>query len=236
MKDMKSSKGFLLLHPFFIASVLLLLLNDFYLKYEYHNLLTGKLSDVTGIAAFALFLMALVPGRKETVFVFTALFFIWWKSPVSEPVIDLLNRKFSLPVSRVIDYTDYFALLILPVAYQFKPINRHYKLIYQKIALYSSGMIALFAFCSTSMARRLQRPQNEIKVYEDYNTRLTKEQLLQRMDNLHINYQIDSFVTVPVSNYYYYHPNNVQYLIQEKDSSTKLPQYRPVELKQGEAM
>jgi hypothetical protein len=233
---MKSSKVSLLLHPFFIANVLMLLLNDFYLKYAYHNLLTGKLSDVAGIAAFALLLTALFPGRKKFVFVFTALFFIWWKSPVSGPVIDLLNREFLLPVNRVIDYTDYLALLILPVAYQLKPINRHYKIVYQKIALYSSGMIAFIAFCSTSMVKRLQRPDYEIKIFEDYNTGLTKEELLQRMDSLHINYKIDSFVTVPIKSYGYYYKNNVEYLIQKKDSITKSLQYSPVQLKKDEAL
>lgn len=233
---MKSSKGSLLLHPFFLASVLLLLLNDFYFKYAYHNLLTGKLSDIAGVTAFALFLTSLFPKKKKPVFVFTALFFIWWKSPLSNPIIDLLNREFLLPVNRVIDYTDYIALLILPAVYLLKPINPYYKLIYQKIALYSSGMIALFAFCSTSMPRRLQRPQNEISVNEDYNTRLSKEQLLHRMDSLHINYKIDSFVTVPVEVSGYYHLNNIQYLIQKKDSNTKLPQYIPIELKEDEVL
>jgi hypothetical protein len=233
---MKPSGQSLLLHPFFIVSILLLLINDFYLKYAYHNLLTGKLSDVAGLAAFALFLTVLFPGRKKTVFIFTALFFIWWKSPLPGPAIDLFNREFSLPVNRVIDYTDYIALLILPVAYQLKPINRHYKLIYQKIALYSSGMIAFIAFCSTSMARRLQRPDYEIKVFEDYNTGLTKEKLLSRMESLHINYKIDSFVTVPVEVPGYYYLNDLQYLIQKKDSITKLPHYSPVKLKKDEAL
>ncbi len=65
---------------------------------------------------------------------------------------------------------------------------------------------------------------------------LTEEQLLQRMDSLHINYKIDSFITVPVNTHYYYYPKNIEYLIQKKDSSTKSLQYSPVPLKENEAL
>ncbi len=72
---MKSSKQSLLLHPFFIASVLLLLLNDFYLKYAYHNLLTGKLSDVSRYCSICLISVLSFSGEKESRFYFHSFIF-----------------------------------------------------------------------------------------------------------------------------------------------------------------
>ena len=49
----------------FLACLGLLLLNDFYLKTEYHNWLTGKLSDVCGLYVFAFILDGLF-SEQET--------------------------------------------------------------------------------------------------------------------------------------------------------------------------
>ncbi len=110
----------LLLHPLFLISLILLLLNDFYLKHEFHNALTGKLSDVTGLFALAVFLFAFFPAYKKQL-IFCVLFFCWWKSPLSGFFIHFANDQLSLPLHRVVDYTDLFALLILPFTYSVNP-------------------------------------------------------------------------------------------------------------------
>lgn len=46
-------------HPIPLSSVVLMFLNDHYLKYIYHNHLTGKLSDFLGLFYFPLFLSAI---------------------------------------------------------------------------------------------------------------------------------------------------------------------------------
>jgi len=43
----------------FVICLGLLLLNDFYLKFEYHNWLTGKLSDFCGLFIFPVFWSAI---------------------------------------------------------------------------------------------------------------------------------------------------------------------------------
>jgi hypothetical protein len=56
----RSLKRFTLLRsPLLLLAVGVLLLNDFVLKVAFHNWLTGKLSDVAGLAAFTIFCGAL---------------------------------------------------------------------------------------------------------------------------------------------------------------------------------
>src|SRR5688500_19108851 len=74
--------------PLLIAAVAVLVVNDWVLKPAFHNALTGKLSDVAGVAAFALFWAALFPRRRFHAFLMTAVAFTVWKSPASQPVID----------------------------------------------------------------------------------------------------------------------------------------------------
>jgi len=55
-------------NPGFIIAVLLLVLNDWYLKETCPNVLTGKLSDFAGLFAFPFLLSALFPRRTVTVY------------------------------------------------------------------------------------------------------------------------------------------------------------------------
>lgn len=49
-----------MLHPVALSAVALLALNDHYLKAAYGNWLTGKLSDLSGLIFFPLFLLSVV--------------------------------------------------------------------------------------------------------------------------------------------------------------------------------
>src|SRR6476659_2500678 len=113
---MRARQPLLLLHPVFILSISLLLVNDLYLKQEFQNWLTGKLSDFAGLFAFSVFVVVFFPGKKKWVILFTCLFFLWWKSSFSEPLLLFINTYFKLPVHRTIDYSDYMALLVVPTA------------------------------------------------------------------------------------------------------------------------
>jgi hypothetical protein len=46
-------------HPLVIGALILTFLNDHFLKHQFHNFLTGKISDFTGIFYFPLFIYAL---------------------------------------------------------------------------------------------------------------------------------------------------------------------------------
>ena len=133
---MKSKPYYIFLHPFFLISLFLLLLNDISLKYEFNNGLTGKLSDFTGLFVFALFLIAFVPKFKIHVLIGCGLFFIWWKSVLSSSFINAWNDSMPIPIERVVDYSDLSALLVLPAAFivsnkNYEPVIR-YRLFYKQ--------------------------------------------------------------------------------------------------------
>src|SRR5688500_1726731 len=100
----------------FVGCLAILLLNDFYLKAEYHNWLTGKLSDFCGLFVFASFWAALLPARRGTVCISTALLFVFWKSPYSQTFIDIFSQ-YLYAIDRVVDITDLIALPVLLVAF-----------------------------------------------------------------------------------------------------------------------
>lgn len=108
------TKTSLLLHPLFILSISLLLVNDFSLKYQYHNWLTGKLSDFAGLFAISIFFFSIFPKYKKEIIITVALFFIWWKSPLSNSFIIFCDNRLSLPITRIIDFSDLYALALLP--------------------------------------------------------------------------------------------------------------------------
>ena len=62
--------------PLFIAGLITLLMNDFYLKYAFSNVLTGKLSDFAGLFIFPFFFSAVKPQSKKTIYLATAAVFV----------------------------------------------------------------------------------------------------------------------------------------------------------------
>ncbi|HEU4885707.1 MAG TPA: hypothetical protein VFT45_25960 [Longimicrobium sp.] len=107
--------------PVLIVAVAVLGVNDWVLKPAFHNALTGKLSDVAGVAAFALFWAALFPRHRRRAFVATAVGFVLWKSPASQPLIDAWNGLGWGTIGRVVDWTDLLALAVLPLIYRYDP-------------------------------------------------------------------------------------------------------------------
>lgn len=103
--------------PLFL-SLALLLLNDWYLKAAYHNALTGKLSDFAGVFLLSIVAFALWPRRKGAIAVVVVLAFISWKSPLSEPLITLVNTFGPTGFGRVVDMTDLAALAMVPLAWR----------------------------------------------------------------------------------------------------------------------
>ena len=101
----------------FLVCVLLLFLNDHYLKFEFKNWLTGKLSDVVGIVILPLLLAYLFPKLKLYVLLVSAVLFTFWKSHLSQGLIDTYNKYAFIQTSRVVDYTDLYVLLLLPIPY-----------------------------------------------------------------------------------------------------------------------
>ncbi len=140
----------ILLSPLFLLGLCLLLVNDFYLKAAFHNEVTGKISDIAGLFIFPLFFCALLPRFHRAIFVLTAVLFIVWKLPYSEPFISLWNELNLVTVGRVVDVTDLFALFILPAAYLLFRYNlSHMKFTDYRFAKATVILISVFAFTAT---------------------------------------------------------------------------------------
>ena len=177
--------------PYFLIGLTILLLNDFILKEIYGNWLTGKLSDFAGLFIFPLFWTAIFPKYKKGIFLFTALFFVFWKSPYSIGFIDVWSNFMFFEIGRVVDYSDLMALFVLPFAYYYGQQKENMKQSRLNPAI--PFILALFSFMATSL------PFNNIEVKKKYSFNFSKDILVQRLYHLPaINEDIKS----QISGYY----------------------------------
>lgn len=172
----------ILASPGFLISLSLLLTNDFLLKPLFNNQFTGKLSDYAGIFAFALFWIAVLPNSARSVSVFVAIFFVFWKTSYSEPVLNLWNGLGYVRFSRTIDVTDLIALPVIPLAYLYSTRKLTIRQTQPRWVLSSIALISVFAFTATSYRTK----------YEDYSNKYsfpgTKAELIKKIDDLHLTY------------------------------------------------
>jgi hypothetical protein len=153
----------------------LLLLNDLILKQQFHNGLTGKVSDFAGLFILPLFLTALFPRFRRHLYVLTAFSFILWKSTYAQPLIEGWNGLLFFSIGRTVDYSDFLALLVLPFSYVYSLIPSRVPT--QRVAIICVALISLFAFTATSF-RKVTAYDNE------YQFQIPKAELIQRMRQL----------------------------------------------------
>lgn len=146
----RSQRLDLLTTPAFLLALAVLLLNDWVGKAEYGNWLTGKLSDFAGLFVFPIFWTAIFPKHKRLVFIAVAAFFIFWKSPFCQFLIDGWSSLGMWQIGRVVDYSDLLALSMLPLAFKF--CNRSLPDSPLKINPVFPLAISVFAFAATSRA------------------------------------------------------------------------------------
>ncbi|HQU85109.1 MAG TPA: hypothetical protein PKY59_18355 [Pyrinomonadaceae bacterium] len=207
---MKNKSQTLLLSPLFIFGLFLLLLNDFYLKSAFSNFLTGKLSDFAGLFIFPLFWSAFFPKRKLLIYVSTAIFFVFWKSPFSQILIEYWNSFEILRIGRVVDYSDLIALLILPCSYLYflrfqQP--QSFPLQVQKIASIAVILLSVFAFTATHF-----KNERGFVYGKEYDLKLTKEEFNFRLSKL------DSVKKFDFQHYNFNEPNEDSYTIELKQN------------------
>jgi len=160
-----SRRLYLLLSPGFLLALLLLILNDHVFKYTFHNLVTGKLSDLAGLFVFSIFWLALFDQQKsrEILVAIGTLFFVW-KTELSEPFIDLINGISSLNFDRVVDYSDLYALFMLPVASWYVKVAP--QLSSSQMAPIGIGVLSLVAFVGTSKLNTITYNEEARPTYE----------------------------------------------------------------------
>jgi hypothetical protein len=106
-----------LLNAVFVLGVLLLFINDHFLKFRFANWVTGKLSDAAGIIILPLLLTYLLPSLRRMSVPLSVALFIFWKSAFSQPFIDIYNQFAWISITRVVDYSDLCVFVLLPLPY-----------------------------------------------------------------------------------------------------------------------
>jgi len=173
-------------NPAFWLSVIVLVINDWYLKHTFSNSITGKLSDFAGLFAFPFFFAALFPKHKHKIFYATLLLFVVWKSPLVQPLINRLNHL-GIGLHRTVDYTDYVALLILPVSLLVFENSRFYSI--KPVFLNLLILFSTLAFVATSRVPGTDKTYTNINSVYHFN--FSKRELIERFNMLQLEYVRD---------------------------------------------
>ena len=173
---MKSA--YLLKSKLFIAGLLLLLSNDFWMKYQYGGILTGKISDFCGLFIFPIFLTAISDRTIKFNYLVTALIFIFWNSFLSQPLIDIGISK-GIPFHRTIDFSDFIALISLPLSYAYVLSLMRHHFNARPLLTVPLCIISFFSFTATTLA-----PNFGANLNKTYTIDATKEEVLQELHKL----------------------------------------------------
>ena len=174
----------LLFNWIFIAGLILLALNDHYLKWTFGNYVTGKISDFAGLLIFPMFLQFLFPRISRFSVIVTGVLFVFWKLPISNHFIDIYNKVALIPITRTVDYSDFIALLILPLAWYFIGRIDSYRIgrISPSFATCLIAAPAAMVFMATSPPISFyMQPGGDIHIGKSYRLKITEEQALQKL-------------------------------------------------------
>lgn len=169
--------------PVFLISLILLVLNDHLFKYQFHNFLTGKISDFAGLLCFVLFWIGLFHNYQKVALLAIGIAFIFWKSEFSSGLINWINQNDLLHFNRVIDYGDLWALTVLPYAHFYhKRILNNETGIQFRIDPVLPLMMACFSFVATT----IDEPFPNCYEGRSYEMPIAQDDLLQKMrDNFY---------------------------------------------------
>lgn len=192
-------KKYYLFNYYFLIGLILLTCNDHFWKYQYHNWLTGKLSDFAGLLILPLFLAYLFPQKSKYMAALSALFFIFWKSPLSENFIQFYNQFTFLPTSRIVDYTDLIALCVLPFSHWLiLKIEVLETIQVKKLKLPPAilGLITCLIFMATSppLNYYYQFSTGNVQVKEKYLVEANRKAILDHFEQKDIKVLTDSLV------------------------------------------
>ncbi|MBO9563898.1 MAG: hypothetical protein J7621_14040 [Niastella sp.] len=178
---------YLLLNYIVLACLALLLLNDHLFKWEFSNWLTGKLSDAAGIILLPLLLAYLFPAIRYHSIWISAVFFIFWKSPFSSGLIEVYNQVTPIQITRVVDYSDLFVLLLLPIPfYIMRHIDRLKAITISRVHPVFVLIPLMVGFMATQPPRyyRYVRTDSNLTCYNCYVTlRYSQDEIVQKLQD-----------------------------------------------------
>lgn len=134
--------------PAFLVAIVILLVNDLYLKAHHPSWLTGKLSDFAGLYVFTQFVAVTLNVRIVMAASVSGVLFIAWKTPLVTPLISFVNEHTRVRLHRTIDYTDLLALLVLPIAVRLYAVRSVCR---WNVAKYAVAGVTLLAIMGTSV-------------------------------------------------------------------------------------
>ncbi len=168
----------------FLIGLLLLLLNDFVFKEQFHNGFTGKLSDFAGLFVFSLFWIAFFPRQKTFVCVSIAGLFVFWKSGYSQFLIEGWNSLPLFGIQRTVDYSDLWALLILPLSYWYSDTSSGVHV--RRRLIYLVAILSMFSFTATQFSHKASYDNQ-------YRFQRTRKKLLEQISRLPTNEVMEPF-------------------------------------------
>ncbi len=194
---------FLLLNYVFVVSIILLFINDHFLKLYFHNWFTGKFSDFLGMIIFPLFLAYIFPKLRTFSIFVSFVLFIFWKSPFSEGFIDFYNQISPIAVARVADYTDFIAFVFLVIPF----LLIKYDALLQplKIRKISPALVlvpSVFVMMATSPPPYYRFGSNGLVSFQDYSFRMqkSKAEALDELKNRNILFKKDTLMIIRRNN------------------------------------
>ncbi|MCO6162991.1 hypothetical protein [Flavobacterium sp. NRK F7] len=165
---------------FFLLAVGILLLNDFFLKATFHNAITGKLSDVAGLFAFPYFISLVFPKKVKLNYVVSVLLFITWKWEGIEPLLQWF-QSIGIGINRTVDYTDLYALAIVPLSYWYWFNPTKTIILLPKTTKPAIIYLCSFAFIATSLPKQYgivhQSSNLEIQISQAKDSLIAKMEL-----------------------------------------------------------
>jgi len=136
-----------------------------------------------------------------------ALFFTWWKSVWSQPLLNYFHHTLHITVSRTIDSSDLFALPVLFIVYFIKPPEYDLKNFYTNILHKLVAIGCLFAFCNTTAIRHSfysLRP-NEVHFQIGFTSVYTEKQIIQKIKDAGLTWYKDSVRFYPIDDPHIYY-------------------------------
>lgn len=151
------------------------------MKTMFHNEITGKLSDFSGLFAFPFLFSLVFPKFKKTIHLFSGILFVFWNSEFSQVTINTLNN-IGLPVIRTVDYSDNIALLSILLSYRLlsNKVNYKVKPIFQKTLV----VISCLAFMATTLPPHENR--KFVNIDKEYRFNFSKRELISRLNMVQI--------------------------------------------------
>ncbi|WP_295793003.1 hypothetical protein [Mucilaginibacter sp.] len=167
----------------FIVGLIVLALNDQYLKWTFGNWATGKISDFAGLLIFPMFLQFLFPSISRVSVMVTGALFVFWKLPISGSVIHIYNKIALIPITRTVDYSDFVALLILPLSWYLIGRIDSYRIgrISPAFAACLIAMPAALVFMATSPPISFyMQPGGDVHIGKSYRLKVSEDEALAR--------------------------------------------------------